>query len=352
LQDGSYFKHRPGGHSRRRSHSIKDLTGLEIMRVLGDEVRNRAIQTIEFSPAVELLMDEKGQCAGAILTNFDNNQSLVVKAKVTILATGGMGRIHPLGFPTSNHYGATADGLVMAYCTGAKMIFAESVQYHPTGSAWPEQILGLLISEAVRAQGAQVLNVDGEMFAASLETRDALAAAIIRECGARGKAVQTNTGMHGVWLDTPLIDIIHGPGTFKRRFAGIYARFKEYGIDPVNEPILVYPTQHYQNGGLVINPNGESVVPNLYAAGEVSGGVHGQNRLGSNSLLDIFVFGRRAAKHATEKASRVKVGKLTLAHVDHFSRELKAAGIRTGIRSPMLLPDYRFEKALTNIKHV
>ena len=150
LPDGGYFTHRPGGHSRRRSHSIKDLTGLEIMRVLGDEVRNQGIEILEFCPAVELLMDDKGQCAGAVLQNLDTDTPVVVQAKAIILATGGMGRLHPLGFPTSNHYGATADGLVMAYRTGAKLIYAESVQFHPTGTAWPEQVLGLLISEAVR----------------------------------------------------------------------------------------------------------------------------------------------------------------------------------------------------------
>jgi succinate dehydrogenase / fumarate reductase flavoprotein subunit len=250
LADGSYFTHRPGGHSRRRSHSVMDLTGLEIMRVLGDEVRNREILTLEFCPAMELLMDDKGQCAGAVLHNFDTNTQVVVKSKITILATGGMGRLHPLGFPTSNHYGATADGLIMAYRTGAKLLYVESVQYHPTGIAWPEQMLGLLISEALRAQGAQVLNIEGEMFCASLETRDALAAAIIRECSAREKGIKTPTGMLGVWLDTPLIDLIHGSGTFIRRFAGIHSRFKQHGIDPIEEPILVYPTQHYQNGGV------------------------------------------------------------------------------------------------------
>jgi len=352
LPDGGYFTHRPGGHSRRRSHSIKDLTGLEIMRVLGDEVRNQGIEILEFCPAVELLMDDKGQCAGAVLQNLDTDTPVVVQAKATILATGGMGRLHPLGFPTSNHYGATADGLVMAYRPGAKLIDAESVQFHPTGTAWPEQVLGLLISEAVRAQGAQVLNVDGQMFAAPLETRDALAAAIIRECSDRNKGVQTLTGMVGVWLDTPLIDMIHGSGTFKSRFAGIYTRFQEYGIDPIKEPILIYPTQHYQNGGIAINPSGETSIPNLYAAGEVSGGVHGQNRLGSNSLLDIFVFGRRAGKHAAGKVGRISTGKLTLEHINEFEKELSDSGVVSDITSPMILPDYRFDKALTVIKHV
>ena len=240
----------------------------------------------------------------------------------------------------------------MGYRAGAKLIYIESVQFHPTGTAWPEQLLGLLISEALRAQGAQVLNVDGQTFAANLETRDALAAAIIRECNSRGKGVETPAGIVGAWLDTPLIDMIHGPGTFQRRFAGIYSRFMGYGINPLEEPILVYPTQHYQNGGMTITPNGETTVPNLYAAGEVSGGVHGQNRLGANSLLDIFVFGRRSAEHAARHVRNVTLGKLTLKHLDEFSENLREAGIKTDVRSPMLLPDYRFENALTKITHI
>ncbi len=350
--DGSLFSHRPGGHSRRRSHSVMDLTGLEIMRVLSDEAKNQEIEILEFCPAVELIMDDKGQCAGAVLKNLDNGELLVVKAKAVIMATGGMGRLHPLGFPTSNHYGATADGIVMGYRAGAKLIYIESVQFHPTGTAWPEQLLGLLISEALRAQGAQVLNCEGEMFAANLETRDALAAAIIRECNARGKGVVTPVGIVGTWLDTPLIDMIHGPGTFVKRFAGIYSRFMGYGINPLEEPILVYPTQHYQNGGMIINTEGETTIPNLYAAGEVSGGVHGQNRLGANSLLDIFVFGRRSGKAAAEKIRSVTSGRLTLEHLDAYNNALNEAGVATNVRSPMILPDYRFEKALTKIAHM
>jgi len=352
LSDGSYFTHRPGGHSRKRSHSVMDLTGLEIMRVLGDEIRNRETLVLEFCPAVELLLDENGRCCGAVLQNLDTDTPVVVKAKVTILATGGMGRLHPMGFPTSNHYGATADGLIMAYRAGAKLLYVESVQFHPTGMVWPEQMLGLLISEALRAQGAQLVNVEGEMFSASLETRDALAAAIIRECGDRGKGVATPTGMTGCWLDTPLIDLIHGDGTFMRRFSGIRHRFVKHGIDPVIEPILVYPTQHYQNGGIAIDAAGETTVPNLYAVGEVSGGVHGHNRLGANSLLDIFVFGRRAGMDAGKKLESISIGTPNLDHVSRFEAELREAGIVHSRKSPLLLPDYRFEKALTNLQHI
>lgn len=350
--DGAFFAHRPGGHSRRRSHSVMDITGLEIMRVMADEVRNRGILVQEFSPAVELLLDDKGNCAGAVLYNFDTDTYAVVKAKAVIMATGGMGRLHPLGFPTSNHYGATADGLVLGYRAGAELLYVESVQYHPTGTAWPEQMLGLLISEALRAQGAQVANVDGESFAANLETRDALSAAIIRECGVRGKGVMTPTGMVGVWLDTPQIDMVHGEGTCQRRFAGILSRFRKHGIEPLVEPILVYPTQHYQNGGLKIDTQGRTTVPNLYAVGEVSGGVHGHNRLGCNSLLDIFVFGRRAGRHVASRLKDITAGELSLQHVVDYHKALDEAGLHSNITSPILLPDYRFEKALTSVQHI
>ena len=351
LPDGAYYAHMPAGHSRRRSHSVKDITGLEFMRVLCDEVRNREIDVLEFSPAVELVLDDRGQCAGAVLFNFDTQQYFCVEAKATILATGGMGRLHPQGFPTSNHYGATADGLVMAYRAGVQLLYIDFVQYHPTGVAWPEQMLGLLVSEAVRAQGAQVVNVDGEMFVDRLETRDALSAAIIRESGERGKGVLTPTGMVGIWLDTPLIDVMGGEGTFMRRFAGIHSRFKKYDIDPICEPILIYPTQHYQNGGIRVNVEGETDIPNLYAVGEAAGGVHGHNRLGANSLVDIFVFGRRSGAHAAQKVKGVTIGKLSLDHVRAYGESLREAKINTEALSPMLLPDYRFEKALSTVAH-
>ena len=350
--DGSFETHMPGGHSRKRSHSVKDLTGLEIMRVLGDEIGNREIEVLEFSPAIELIIDNKGQCAGAVLLNLDTNQYVVVEAQATIVCTGGMGRLHPNGFPTSNHYGATADGIIMAYRAGARLLHPGYVQYHPTGAAWPEQMLGLLISEALRAQNAQLVNNNGDMFIYRLETRDAVASAIIGECSDRGNGVLTPTGMTGVWLDTPLVDIICGEGTFLRRFAGIHARFKKYDIDPITEPILIYPTQHYQNGGVEINDNGETNIPNLYMAGEVTGGIHGHNRLGSNSLQDIFVFGRRAGRHAAEKSRQVKIGKLSLQHIESYNKILKNEQLATDKVSPLILPEYRFEKALTKIQHI
>ncbi len=351
-KDGEYFTHRPGGHSRTRSHSIQDITGLEMARILQHEARSRKVDIKEFCPAVELILDDKGQCAGAILQNLDTQEFYIVHAKAVIMASGGMGRLHPLGFATSNFYGATADGLCMGYRAGAKLMHMDSVQYHPTGTAWPHHLLGLLISEAVRAQGAQLVNSHGHMFIGNLETRDALAAAIIQESTGHEAYVLTPTGQRGVWLDTVLIDMLHGQGTFKQRFTSIYSRFKACGIDPSIEPILVYPTQHYQNGGLAIDTFGRTSVPYLYAAGEVSGGIHGKNRLGGNALLDIFVFGHLAAKYAAEQVTqRAKITSHSLEHVYNYEKELHYAldeDMQQGQRrAPILLPDYTHEKALS-----
>jgi succinate dehydrogenase/fumarate reductase flavoprotein subunit len=336
----SILTHTPGGHCRRRSHSCRDLTGLELMRVLRDQIRSRPIEVVEFRPAVELLVDENGRCAGAVLLDLDTKQYAIVRAKTTILATGGMGRLHPQQFPTSNHYGATADGLAIAYRTGAQLTDMDAVQYHPTGVAWPEQMLGLLITEALRAHNVQLMNVDGTRFINELETRDCVSSAIIRECTERGKGCATPTGMKGVWLDTPLVDALGYPGKMEKQFTGIYKRFREYGIDCTREPILMYPTQHYQNGGLLTDGESRTNIPGLYAAGEVGGGVHGRNRLGANSLVDIFVFGRRAGKHAAQAAKEVQLGRLTLDHVHRHEQDLRAAGITTDRTSPLVLPDY------------
>lgn len=331
-----------GGHCRRRIHACKDLTGMEIMRVLRDELWNRRVEVLEFSPAVELLLDERGRCAGAILMNLETREHIIVRAKAVILATGGIGRLHPNKFPTTNHYGATADGVVIAYRAGARLLHMDVIQYHPTGIVWPDQLLGQLITEAMRGNGAQLVNVHGERFINELETRDLTASAIIREVKFRNNGIKTPTGLEGVWLDAPLIDIRGGEGKLDRMFGGIVHRFAEYGIDVHKEPILVFPTQHYQNGGVEIDPEGRTNIPGLFAIGEVSGGVQGKNRLGGNSLLDIFVFGRRAGKVAALFAKEVHLPeKLTLDHVRRYHRELAAIGVEKRQVSPLLLPDYR-----------
>ena len=340
-KDGTLICSLAGGQSRRRIHSAKDYSGLEMMRVLRDECRNREVKVLEYSPAVELIKDENGQCAGAVLYNYDTDQYLTVRAKAVVMATGGIGRLHIQGFPTTNHYGATADGLVISYRAGAPLLYMDAIQYHPTGAAWPEQMLGWLCTEALRGTGAHLVNAEGRRFINELETRDATSSAILREVDHRKIGIRTPAGNEGVWVDTPMIDMVGGAGKIHRLFAGLERRFKSYGIDMTKEPLLVYPTQHYQNGGVeMMDDSGRSSVPNLFMAGEVGGGVQGRNRLGGNSLVDIFVFGRRAGKAAAQQAREVKMGRLTLQHVKEYHRALEEAGIANGRLSPLLLPDY------------
>jgi succinate dehydrogenase / fumarate reductase flavoprotein subunit len=328
-----------GGTSRKRMHAAKDYSGAEIMRVLRDEVINREIPIVDFTAAVELILDDQGRAAGAVLMNLETKEILIARAKTVVIATGGAGRLHYQGFPTSNHYGATADGLILAYRAGAALLYADTLQYHPTGVAYPSQIFGALVTEKVRSLGAQLVNKEGEAFMNPLETRDVSAASIIRECRTHKMGISTAEG-EGVWLDTPMIEQIHGEGTIEARIPGMLRMFSKYDIDIRQVPILIYPTLHYQNGGIRITENGMSDVENLFVAGEAVGGIHGRNRLMGNSLLDIIVFGRNAGRNASAKVKEVKSGKLTLDHVRKYSEEMVSAGINTDRVSPLLLPTY------------
>ena len=338
--DGTMITTHGGGTSRKRMHACKDYSGAEIMRTLRDEVINRGIPVVEFTSAVELIRDEKNQVAGAVLLNMETGDYLVARAKTVIIATGGAGRMHYQGFATSNHYGATADGLILGYRLGAPLLYQDTIQYHPTGVAYPAQIFGALVTEKVRSIGAMLVNCDGEAFMHPLETRDVSAASIIRECTARGKGVTTPLGT-GVWLDTPMIEQLHGEGTIEKRIPAMLRMYLNYGIDMRKLPILIYPTLHYQNGGLEIGGDGfTKVIDNLLVAGEAVGGIHGRNRLMGNSLLDIIVFGRDAGKAAAAKAKNVTLGTMNLDHVTQYAKELEEAGLDTGDVSPLLLPHY------------
>ena len=344
--DGTMRTIHGGGTSRKRMHAARDYSGAEIMRTLRDEVRSHganatpSIRVWEFRPVVELLLDDNGQVCGAVLKDLDSERLMVVLAKAVIITTGGSGRLHYQGFPTTNHYGATGDGLVLAYRVGVKLAFIDTMQYHPTGAAYPEQILGQLVTEKVRGLGAQVCNVDGEQFVYPLETRDVEAAAFIRECHERRKGVVTPTGQPAVWLDAPMIDLLKGPGTIARELPAMVRQYKRFGIDLIHDPILVYPTLHYQNGGIAIQPDGSTSIPGLYVAGEAAGGIHGRNRLMGNSLLDICVFGRRAGKAAAAWVHQSQPGKPTLKHLEDWARARQEANLEGGNPSPVILPDY------------
>lgn len=327
-----------GGTSIKRMHSCKDTTGGEIMRVLKDEVLNKKIPILEFCACVELTKDNNNKVNGAILKNIETGKLIVVSAKCVVLATGGAGRLHYQNFPTTNHYGATGDGLILAYRLGAKLIYPDTIQYHPTGVAYPSQLLGALVTEKVRSLGAQLINIKGELFMNPLETRDIASSLIIKEC-LKNNGIKTSSG-NAVWLDIPLIDVIHGKGTIEKKLPNMVRMFSKCDIDITKSPVLVYPTLHYQNGGLLIDTNGETTIENLFAVGEVSGGIHGRNRLMGNSLLDILVFGRIAGEYASEKSKKINFTELNINHIYTFKKELEKMNYNSKISSPILLPDY------------
>jgi len=345
-KDGEFQELSGGGTCRNRMHSAKDYTGMELLRNIRDKSRNLEIPVLEFCPIVELLMDDKNQVVGGVAFNLETYEYYVIRAKATILATGGSGRLHLSNYPTTNHYGATGDGLVMAYHTGANLLDLDTIQIHPTGDAYPEPLVGILSTEKIRGLGAIPLNNKGDPFVFPLEPRDVESAMFIQECK-QGGGIVTPTGMPGVWLDSPMIDIIHGKGTIEEKLAGEVRKFKRFGIDMIKHPILVYPTLHYQNGGVEINEHCETKIPGLFAAGEITGGVHGKNRLMGNSLLDYNVFGRRAGIYAANYIKKVKVGKLNLTHLDKYNKMLEDANIKIEKTAPILLPEYRGEMAIS-----
>ena len=166
-----------------------------------------------------------------------------------------------------------------------------------------------------------------------------MSSSIIRECE-EGRGVRTATGRLGVWLDTPLLDVVHGEGTLDKHFPAMVRQYERYGVDIRKDPVLIYPTLHYQNGGVKIDVNSETSVDNLFVAGETSGGLHGRNRLMGNSLLDLMVFGKRSGLTAAGRAKTLPQGKVTLGHLKKFRAEAKRKGVGNQVHSPMVLPAY------------
>lgn len=343
LERGNLRMRRPGGATADRILCSRDCTGLEMMRVLREAVLNSAAAVWDRSPVVELLSDEYGHCAGAVVYSLARRRYGMVRAKAVVLATGGIGRLHLNDFPTSNHFGATGDGLVLAYRIGARLRDLDSFQYHPTGLADPPRLAGSLVSEAARSAGAILVNGRGERFVEELEPRDIVAAAIVRECE-EGRGVAAQSGPGGVFLDTPGLER-REPGILESQFVSVVKLAKKCGHDPATTPFLVYPTLHFQNGGVVIDGDGASSVANLFCVGEVAGGVHGRNRLAGNALLEILSFGRRAGAKAAGRSTAAHPRKILLAHVTQRQREMTKAGLPLERLGPALFPDYaNFDK--------
>ncbi|MGC8797355.1 MAG: L-aspartate oxidase [candidate division WOR-3 bacterium] len=284
-----------GGHRRRRIIHARDATGQEIESGLLKAVRTlETVKTLEEHFTLDLLLDTEGNCAGALILEKSTRKIKLVRARVLLLATGGIGQVYR---HTTNPAIATGDGIAMAYRAGARIANMEFIQFHPTtlfGHKIGDRVF--LISEAVRGEGAVLKTRDGREFMpayhpdGSLAPRDVVARAIAAEMGRRGDAY--------VLLDCTTIE----PGRLRERFPNIYETCRKFGIDITTTPIPVVPAAHYICGGIAVDSWGESSIPRLFSAGECAcTGLHGANRLASNSLLEALVFAERAAVRSIEK---------------------------------------------------
>ncbi|MCS6897952.1 MAG: L-aspartate oxidase [Nitrospira sp.] len=293
---GKFAFAKEAAHSRSRILRARgDATGNEMVRVLMARVAQQVgIHRMDFHFTVDLIVEE-GRCCGAVVLNEHSGERVVMPAKAVVLSTGGAGQIYAR---TTNPPSATGDGIAMAYRAGAVLQDMEFVQFHPTALYVPSSP-PFLLSEAMRGEGGQLRNHKGELFMeryhplGALAPRDIVARAIWAEMAA--------TKTRHVYLDVTHL----GADFVKSRFPTIYTTCLQYDIDITEEWIPVSPSAHYMMGGVWTDLHGATSLPGLFAAGEVAcSGVHGANRLASNSLLEALVFGTRAGAAAVAWAAR------------------------------------------------
>ena len=282
-----------GGQTFRRTCFQGDRTGHEIITALKEEITKRNIETIEEVMITSLILNtEENKVIGAIGLNLKDSITIFFQAKSVILASGGAGQLFPI---TSNTSQKNGDGYALSWRVGCDLIDMEEIQFHPTGMITPESKKGVLVTEAVRAEGGILLNNKNERFMkkydsrGELATRDVVARSIYQEIS-EGRGTKNG----GVYLDISGLndDIID------EKLETMVLQFEDVGVDIKNEPMEVAPTAHHFMGGVKIDEEAKTTVSNLYAAGEVAGGVHGANRLGGNALAETQVFGKIAGESA------------------------------------------------------
>jgi len=298
--DGRISQRAFGAHTFSRLAHVGDRTGLELIRTCQDRLVHTAGVDVHMEYALTDLLKDGERVVGAVGYRRNDGAFVVFRAKAVVLGSGGWGRMYRY---TSNSWEGTGDGAAMAYRAGAELIDMEFVQFHPTGMIWPPGARGILVTEAVRGEGGRLYNSKGERFMETydpkkmeLSSRDVVARSIYKE-------VQAGRGTpHG----GAFLDVRHrGAEYIRRRLPSMVEQFHALAsVDITQEPMEVGPTIHYTMGGVRVAPDtGATTVPGLYAAGEVSGGLHGANRLGGNSLGDILVFGKRAGEAAAADAA-------------------------------------------------
>ncbi len=302
-QESGEIDQRPfGGQSYRRTCYQGDRTGAELLNALKEEIIRRDIECIE-EVMITSLVTNGDEVIGATGLNLKDSSLIYFKAKATILASGGAGQLYPV---TSNTFQKNGDGFAIAYRAGANLVDMEQVQFHPTGMVAPESKKGVLVTEAVRAEGGKLINNDGERFMSKyapekmeLATRDVVARSIYQEI-IEGRGTEKG----GVYLDISHLDDDY----IDEKLETMVLQFENVGVDIKHGPIEVAPTAHHFMGGLKIDTDGSSSLKNLFGAGEVCGGVHGANRLGGNALADTQVFGKISGVSASEacKACELK----------------------------------------------
>ena len=325
-QENGEIAQRPfGGQTYRRTCFQGDRTGAELLNALKEEIIRRDIECIEEVMITSLVQDGI-QVIGA--TGFDLKDSSIIyfQAKAVIFASGGAGQLYPV---TSNTFQKNGDGIAIAYRAGANLIDMEQVQFHPTGMVTPESKKGVLVTEAVRAEGGKLLNKDGERFMAKyspekmeLSTRDVVARSIYQEI-IEGRGSKNG----GVYLDISHLD----DDLIDEKLETMVLQFENVGVDIKHEPIEVAPTAHHFMGGIKINTDASSSLPNLFACGEVCGGIHGANRLGGNALADTQVFGKIAGENAAKIAKETELktnDEMLLAEKERIEGLIKPGSIK------------------------